>query len=113
MTDLSHRAHRVGDTGVREALRAGLGFAAAGVAFLVLAAIWIGTCSGATMDPVACGAPQRTALVLGAPAILLGGGVWSLTRALRVRRGQPARWAWSGVGCALAALALLSALMQV
>ena len=38
--------------------------AAAGIPlFLVVAAVWVSTCDGATADIVACGAPQRTLLI--------------------------------------------------
>ena len=57
MTDLSgHRSrHGIGydDHGVRDAVRGGLGFAAAGLLFLITASLWMGTCTGSTIDAVA------------------------------------------------------------
>jgi hypothetical protein len=108
MTDLSQHGHRRIDGGVADAARSGLGFAAAGMAFFVLAGLWLSTCSGATVDPLACGVPQRAALALGAPVILAFGGVWSLARLMRMRRDEPAWWAWLGASWLLFALAVLA-----
>lgn len=119
MTDLSRNSRELGrrvgygDDGVRDAVRTGVGFAAAGFLFLVTAAIWISTCSGATVDAMACGAPQRALLALGAPAIFAMGAVWSLTRILRVRREQTAWWAWLGTGSVLIALVVLSVVLSL
>ena len=109
MTDMSQHGHRSidGDTGVRDALRTGLGFAAAGLVFFVVAGLWLGTCTGAVADPLACGVPQRTVLSLGAPVILAAGGVFSLARLMRVRRDEFAWWAWLGAAWLLLALAML------
>ncbi len=38
-----------------------------------------GTCGGSTFDTVACGAPQLTLLALGAPLILMAGGLWAFS----------------------------------
>ncbi|MDZ4233164.1 MAG: hypothetical protein U1C73_05275, partial [Dietzia sp.] len=75
------------------------------------AMVWVGTCTGSMIDAVACGAPQRAALALGAPAILLVGGAWSLAHAARSKRDQPAWWAWLGTGWLLLALMVLSAVV--
>ena len=77
---------RQDDANVRDAVRFGLGVAAAGVAFLVVAAVWVSTCDGATADTVACGAPQRTLLAIGAPAILLIGGLRAFVRTYQTWR---------------------------
>ena len=108
MTDLSQHGPRRIDGGVAEAARAGLGFAAAGLTFFVLAGLWLGTCTGATADPLACGEPQRAALAMGAPVILVIGGLWSLARLMRGRRDEPAWWAWLGASWLLLALAALT-----
>jgi len=115
MSDLSHdtRGAEYDDAGVWAAVRTGAGFAAAGLVFLLTAAVWVGTCTGSTADAVACGAPQRAALALGAPAILLAGGVWSLARSFRVRRDDTAWWVWLGTGWLLLALMVLSAWLSV
>ena len=73
---------RQDDAHVRDAVRFGLGFAVAGVVFVVVAAVWVSTCDGATADIVACGAPQRTLLAIGAPVILLIGGLRAFFRDL-------------------------------
>ena len=114
MSELSHdtRAVEYGDAGVWGAVRTGMGFAAAGLVFLLTAALWVGTCTGSTADAIACGAPQRAALALGAPAILLAGGVWSLTRGFRTQRDQTS-WVWLGTGWLLLALMVLSAVVSL
>lgn len=65
---------------VFEAVRFSVGVSVAAVVFLVAAAMWIDTCGGSTFDTVACGAPQRTLLALGAPLILLAGGLRAFVR---------------------------------
>ncbi|MDZ4266242.1 MAG: hypothetical protein U1D00_11190 [Mycobacterium sp.] len=119
MPDVSHdtrdlrRGADYGDDGVRDAVRAGAGWAAAGLVFLLTAAVWVSTCTGSTADAIACGAPQRAALALGAPAILLAGGVWSLARTYRIPRDLTAWWAWLATGSLLLALMVLSAVVSV
>ena len=119
MTDLSRDGRELerrvsyGDDGVREAVRTGIGFAAAGLLFLVTASIWVGTCTGATADAMACGAPQRAVLALGAPAIFMMGVVWSLARSLRVRRDQTAWPVWLGTASALVALMVVSVALSL
>lgn len=117
MTDLSQHGHRriAGDSGVRDALRAGLWFAAAGLTFFLVAGLWLSTCTGATADPLACGVPQRAALAMGAPVIFAAGGVFSLARVMRTRRDELAWWVWLGAGwllLVLAALVLFGAKLQ-
>jgi uncharacterized membrane protein len=72
-------------------------FGVLGVGFLVVAAFWVNTCGG-TVDTVACGAPERTLLALGAPVILLVGGVWAFVRTYRAWRNEETWWAWQGAG---------------
>ncbi|WP_231751060.1 hypothetical protein [Mycobacterium sp. NAZ190054] len=74
--------------------------------------VWIGTCTGSLAQAAGCGAPQRAMLALGAPAILLVGGLWSLVRSFRVH-GHSARWAWQGAGWSLLALMVLSAILSL
>lgn len=98
---------------VRAAVRFGLAAAVLGVAFLVLAAVWVSTCDGATADTVACGAPQRTLLALGAPLILFVGGLWAFVRTYQAWRNHETWWAWQGAGWFLLTLMLLVLTMSV
>lgn len=66
--------------GVREVVRFSVGVAVAAAVFAAVAALWVSTCGGSTFDTVACGAPQRTLLSLGAPLILLLGGLRAFVR---------------------------------
>ncbi|MBB2991244.1 hypothetical protein FHR72_002728 [Mycolicibacterium iranicum] len=119
MADLSHhtrelrRGAGVDDAGVRDAVRTGIGFAVLGLVFLFVADVWIGTCTGSLADAAGCGVPQRAMLALGAPALLLVGGVWSLVQSFRVRREHSAWWAWQGAGWALVALTVLTAILSL
>ena len=63
------------DGEVHAAIRFAVLAAAAGVGFVVLAALWVSTCPGTGVDTVACGAPQRTMLAFGGPLILFAGGL--------------------------------------
>ena len=85
----------------------------AGVAFLVVAAVWVSTCDGATADTVACGAPQRTLLALGAPAILMFGGLRAFVRTYQTWRRHETWWAWQGAGWFLMTLMLLVLMMSL
>ncbi len=108
------RGDRLGqeDSEVQAAVRFALLTAAAGVCFIVVAAAWVSTCSGAmAVDTVACGAPQRTLLAFGAPAILLAGGVWAFVRTYRIWRDDGTWWAWQGAGWFLMMLMLLTLTM--
>lgn len=98
---------------VRDAVRFGLGFAVAGVVFLVGAAVWVSTCDGATADIVACGAPQRTLLAFGAPVILLIGGLRAFFRTYQAWRKEETWWAWQGAGWFLLTLMLLVLTMSM
>jgi len=102
---------RVDDT-VRAAVRWSLLFTVAGVGFLVVAALWVSTCrGGADLDTVACGRPERTLLGLGAPVILLAGGIGAFVRTYRVWRAQGTWWGWQGAGWFLMMVMLLTLTM--
>ena len=100
------------DAGVREAVRFGAVVTVAGIAFLAFAALWMSTCSGATADTLACGVPQRTLLAVGAPAILLLGGLRAFFRTHQSRRKQESGWAWQGAGLFLMTLTLVVVAMS-
>jgi hypothetical protein len=104
---------RQDDAHVRDAVRLGLGFAVAGVAFLVVAAVWVSTCDGATADIVACGAPQRTLLAVGAPVILLIGALRAFVRTYRAWRNEETWWPWQGAGWFLLTLMLIVLTMSM
>ena len=72
-----------------------------------LASVWVGTCGGSTFDTVACGAPQLTLLALGAPLILLGGGLWAFLRTYQVRRQHGISSPWHAAGWVLMVAMLL------
>jgi hypothetical protein len=100
------------DPEVRAAIRFGIVAAAVGVGFLLLAALWVSTCNGATaIDTAACGPPQRTLLSLGAPVILLSGGIWAFVRTYQVWRRRATWWGWQGAGWFLLTLMLLTLTM--
>ena len=87
------------DNEVHAAIRFAVLAALAGVAFLIVAALWASTCQGAmSIDTVACGAPQLTILAFGAPLILLVAGIWAFVRTYRVWRDCGVWWAWQGAG---------------
>ncbi|MBX7450694.1 hypothetical protein GR927_22150 [Mycolicibacterium sp. 3033] len=121
MTDLSGHEHRSGighadrvaDRGLRDAVRTGLGFAAAGLLFLLTSSLWMGTCTGSTVDAVACGAPQQAGAAVGAPLILLVGGAVALLRGTRAQRETTAWWAWQGAGWMLIALMAVTAVLPL
>jgi len=104
---------RQDDAGVRDAVRFGAVVAVIAVAFLITAAVWVSTCSGATADTVACGAPQRTLLAIGAPVILLIGGLRAFVRTYQTWRRRETWWAWQGVGWFLLTLMLLVLTMSL
>ncbi|MGY4653224.1 hypothetical protein [Mycobacterium sp. URHB0021] len=108
----SHDLHQ-DDANVRGALRFGVAVAVAGVVFLVVAGFWVSTCSGATADTVACGAPQRTLLSIGAPVILLVGGLRAFFRTYQTWRRHQTWWAWQGAGWFLLTLMLLALTMSM
>jgi hypothetical protein len=98
---------------VREAVRFGAAVAVAAVAFLVVAALLVSTCNGATVDTAACGAPQRTLLALGAPVILFVGGVRAFVRTYQTWRKEQTWWAWQGAGWFLLTLMLVVLTMSL
>ncbi len=102
---------RRGDVRGREsaidAVRFSVGVTLAAGVFLVAAATWVGTCGGSTYDTVACGAPQITLLALGAPLILLAGGVRAFVRTYQAWRLNGSSWPWQGAGWYLLATMLL------
>ena len=99
------------DAGVRDAIRDAVLFSVAvtvaAVVFLVVAAVWVSTCGGATADTAACGTPQRILLALGAPIILLLGGLRAFVRTYQVWRERGTWWPWQGAGWFLMTAILL------
>ena len=112
---ISHNPNdvRQDDTNVREAVRFGLVVAVVGVAFLVFAALWVSTCGGATADTAACGVPQRALLAVGAPVILLAGGLRAFFRTYQAWRNRETWWAWQGAGWLLLTLMLVVLTMSM
>ena len=112
---ISHNPNdvRQDDTNVREAVRFGLVVAVVGVAFLVFAALWVSTCGGATADTAACGVPQRALLAVGAPVILLAGGLRAFFRTYQAWRNHETWWAWRGAGWLLLTLMLVVLTMSM
>ncbi|CAJ1584907.1 hypothetical protein [[Mycobacterium] wendilense] len=106
------RGDRLGqeDAEVRSAIRFAAIATLVGVAFLVVAAVWVSGCDGATTDAdsVACGGPQRTVLGLGAPAIMMGSGLWAFYRTYRVWRAEGTWWGWQGAGWFLMMVMLIT-----
>lgn len=108
------RGDRLGqeDGEVQAAVRFTVMAAAAGIAFVIVAALWVSTCNGAmTVDTAACGVPQRTLLAFGAPVILLAAGCWAFLRTYRVWRDGGTWWPWQGAGWFLLMLMLLTLTM--
>lgn len=104
---------RQDDANVREAIRFGAIVAVIGIGFLITAAVWVSTCTGATADTVACGVPQRTLLSIGAPVILLLGGLRAFFRTYQTWRKRETWWAWQGVGWFLLTMMLLVLTMSM
>jgi hypothetical protein len=97
-----------------DAVRFTVAVAVAGLAFLIMAALWVGTCiESMDVDTVACGVPQRTFLGVGAPIILLGGAVWAFVCTYRAWREDSGErfWAWQGAGWFLATAFLITLAM--
>jgi hypothetical protein len=101
------------DSEVHAAIRFALLAAGAGVGFVVLAALWVSTCPGVSVDTVACGPPERTLLGLGGPLILFMGGLWAFVRTYRVWRREGTWWGWHGAGWFLFTLMVLTLSMVV
>lgn len=109
------RGDRLGqeDSEVRAAVRFAVVAAAAGVGFVIMAALWVSTCPGMGVDTVACGPPERTLLAFGGPLILLVGGLWAFLRTYRVWRAEGTWWAWHGAGWFLLTLMVVTLSMGV
>jgi hypothetical protein len=113
-SDQRVRGDRLGqeDHEVRVAIRFGAVAALVGVGFLVVAALWVSTCTEAgDIDTVACGVPQRTVLGLGAPAILLVAALWAFLRTYRVWHDEGTWWGWQGAGWFLMTVMMLTLTM--
>lgn len=106
---------RVGqeDKQVHAAIRFAVLATAAGVGFVVMAALWVSTCSGVSVDTVACGPPERTMLAFGGPLILLSAGLWAFLRTYRVWRSEGTWWGWHGAGWFLLTLMVLTLAMSM
>ena len=101
------------DGEVRAAIRFAVLSAVAGVGFVVMAAAWVSTCSGMSVDTVACGPPERTLLAFGGPPILLVAGLWAFLRTYRVWRDEGTWWGWHGAGWFLLTLMAVALSMSV
>jgi hypothetical protein len=101
------------DGEVRAALRFAVVAAVVGVGFVMLAAAWVSTCGGMSVDTVACGPPERTLLAFGGPLILFGAGLWSFLRTYLVWRDEGTWWGWQGAGWFLLTLTLVTLSMSV
>jgi hypothetical protein len=101
------------DSEVRAAIRFAVLAAGAGVGFVILAALWVSTCGGVSVDTAACGPPQRTMLAFGGPLILLAAGLWAFVRTYRVWRSEGTWWGWHGAGWFLLTLMVLTLSMVV
>jgi hypothetical protein len=101
------------DTEVHAAIRFAALATVAGLGFLVMAALWVSTCPGVSVDTVACGAPQRTMLAFGGPLILLAAGLRAFLRTYRVWRYGGTWWAWHGAGWFLLTLAAVTVSLGV
>ncbi|ORB30661.1 hypothetical protein [Mycolicibacterium parafortuitum] len=115
MADLSQhtrglrRGAVLGEAGVRDAIRTGLGVAVTGLVFLFVADMWNSTCTGSLAQALGCGAAAQATLALGAPAIMLAGALWSLVRGFRMR----AERAWQAAALALLVLALVCTVLSL
>jgi hypothetical protein len=100
------------DNEVHAAVRFAVLAAVAGLAFLIVAALWDSTCKGTmSIDTAACGGPQLTILAFGAPLILLAAGIWAFLRTYRVWRDHGVWWAWQGAGWFLMTLMFVTLAM--
>lgn len=67
--------------------------------------------TAASVDTVACGAPQRTLLAFGGPLIALASGIWAFVRTYLVWKARGTWWGWHGAGWfLLTAMALMVAM---
>jgi uncharacterized membrane protein len=101
------------DDEVRAAIRFAVLAAIVGVGFVLMAAAWVSTCSGTSVDTVACGPPERTLLALGGPLVLLLAGLWAFLRTYRVWRDEGTWWGWHGAGWFLLTLMVVALSMSV
>ncbi len=101
------------DGEVRAAIRFAVIAAVVGVGFVIMAAAWVSTCGGMSVDTVACGRPERTLLAFVGPAILLIAGLWAFLRTYRVWRDEGTWWAWHGAGWFLLTLMVVTLSMSV
>jgi hypothetical protein len=101
------------DDEVRAAIRFAVIAAVAGVGFVIMAAAWVSTCGGTSVDTVACGPPERTLLAFGGPLILFVAGLWSFLRTYRVWREEGTWWGWHGAGWFLLTLMVVTLSMSV
>jgi len=101
-----HLGHE--DRDVLAAIRFAVLAAAAGIGFLIVAALWVSTCPGTSVDTAACGAPERTLLALGGPLILLAAGLWAFLRTYRVWKAEGTWWGWHGAGWFLLTLMIVT-----
>jgi hypothetical protein len=115
MQKVHPRSDRLGqeDGEVRAAIRFTVVAAVVGVGFVVMAAAWVSTCGGMSVDTVACGPPQRTLLAFGGPLILLAAGLWAFLRTYRVWREEGTWWGWHGAGWFLLTLMVVTLSMAV
>lgn len=118
MADLSRttelrRGAGVSDPGVRDAIRTGAEISIAALVFLFFADMWNGTCTGSLAQAIGCAPSQQAALTLGAPAILLAGGIWSVTRGFRFRADHHSSVAWQAAGWTLLTLAVACAVLSL
>lgn len=100
------------DQSVAGAVRFAAATAAAGLGFLIVAALWVSTCTESIdVDTAACGVPQRTILGLGAPMILLAGAIWAFVCTYRAWRARNEFWSWQGAGWFLFTVMLVTLAM--
>ena len=100
------------DPTVSEAVRFCALITVLSVGFLIVGSVWVSTC-GSSADTVACGTPQRTMLALGAPAILLFGGVRAFFLTYEHWRTNQTWVAWQGAGWFLLSLMLIVLTMSL
>lgn len=115
MADETVSGDRLGqeDRQVQAAIRFTVLASAAGVAFVIMAALWVSTCGPGSIDTVACGPPQRTMLAFGGPLILFAAGIWAFLRTYLVWRDEGTWWGWHGAGWFLLTLMVLTLSMAV
>jgi hypothetical protein len=110
LNDSAHLGHHgVHDDGnPHDAVRFGLAAAGIAAALLIAGAVWMSTCTGATADSVACGAPQRILVTLAAPAVLFFAGLRAFARTYQSWKRHENWRAWQCAALTLMALMLLA-----